>query len=352
MNKMIACMAIQALVAGASFAQPAIAPTPQSVAPQAPKTGLLDVKTALCQIDNLLTPIDGIPVPAGEAALCQPSYSIENLAKYISMTGIGMDYAALGVDLQSYFIFRAMAFSNVDQCSPLGPLSDALHKVAKTPESSEIRFEDSCRGHFDEIRLARAVITRDAELGAICQQTMKADGGAAAFCGQIAAHAGDLKAATASICESTPEKKRSKCVDLLGAMSGDAAACHLDHHERHSGSHKTLCLGIVAFSKAGPAKNPALCGDDLVCLAMSGSAVKGSVHAARLIAQDLSPVLFKEARQMLLLVAASADPLNAAAAKEIDAREDRIAALQLKLDPESRKPLKGTVKEADDAQEK
>jgi hypothetical protein len=346
MKKMIACLAIQALVAGASFAQmPPMPPTTQNVTPQAPKTGLLDAKTALCQIDALLSPIDGIPVPAVEAALCRPSYSIETLPKYISNGGSALDFAELGRDLEAYFLFRAMTFSSPDQCAPLGQLREEMAKTLKTGDSLP-QLEQSCRSHYDEIRLAGAVITHDPQLGAICLASMGKEHGGAQLCPKIVANAGSLSALTAAACEGGPDK-RKKCVDSLRVMFGDATAC-----QGSSGDHKAICLSIAAFAKAGPAKNPALCRDDSVCLAMSGSAVKASVRAARLVAGDVSSVLFKEAQEKLRVLDDATDPMNAAAAKEIDAREDRIAALQLKLDPRSRKALKGTAKEPDGAQEK
>jgi hypothetical protein len=341
MKKMIACCAIQAVFAGAAFAQKppmnqAAAPAPAQ-APPAPPLGSLETKAALCQIDNLLSPVDALPVPSGESALCQPSYSIETVSKYLVAGGALFDFKALGEDLTSYYLFRALAFSSADQCRPLGQLSDIAVKSNKDARS----WEDDCRGHFGEIRISRALITHDPQLGALCLETMQGESDPAEQCRKIVANAGDLNAAAAAVCEGSSEKKKTICVDFYRVASGDAAACRSQHTRRMS-----TCLGITAFAKAGPAKNPALCGQSQVCLAMSGDAGanRASVHAERLIAGDMSPILFVEAQAKLKALNAAVDPLNAAASKEIDAREERIALLRMKLDPASRKPAKALVK--------
>ena len=101
------------------------------------------------------------------------------------------------------------------------------------------------------------------------------------------------------------------------------------------------CVGIAAFAKAGPAKNPALCDDNGICLSMTGSGLKAAVDAQFKVETDLIPVLLPEAEANLKTLAAGIDPMNEATAKELDERAERIARLRLKYDPGSRKAASG-----------
>lgn len=328
MKKMIACLAVLAVAVVPSIAQQPLINPAQAGSRISP----LETKAAFCQVDALLSAVDEIPMPAGESALCQASYSLEALPQYISSGGQVLNYALLSSDLENYYVLRALAFSSADQCAPLGPLREAIAQATKAEVPS---LETDCRGHFGQLRLARAVITQDPQLSAICLETMSDQSDAAEQCRKIAANAGNLKAAPDAVCAGVPEKHRSRCSDALVAMSGDSAGCRAA-----SGDQRSLCLGIVAFAKAGPAKNPALCGDNQACLAMAGDAAGVSVREAHRIAVDVSPILFKEAQTKLKTLSEAVDPLNEAAAREIDAREERIALLRLKLDPRSRRPAR------------
>ncbi len=363
MKKMIACLAIQAVVASASFAQqPPMPPTSSAVSPSAPapqsgqaaRIAPADLKPALCQIDMLISPVDGLPVPASESSLCQPSYSLEALPRFISARGALLDYTTLGDNLVLYYSFRALEMSNVEQCIALRELQDVADRTAKAKPISKFTWESDCHDHYHELSFVKALIMHDAHAAELCQVWNSSDPDESHHdadvpeqCRKMAA-ATDLGAFSATVCNGSP-KQKGKCVDFFRSLTGHASACSKDV----TSSHRFLCPGIAAFAKAGPAKNPALCDGNDVCLALTGAAVRASVHISREIAGEVSPVLFKEAAAKLKALDDGLDPLNEAAAKEIDSREERIALLRLKLDPDSRKPmkpLKGAAKEADDAQ--
>lgn len=342
MKTLIACLVIQSFVAGAAFAQPLplSAPAMPATTAESPRASALETKVAFCDIDALLTPVDDIPPPLSESSLCQPAYSLETLPKFIDLAGSNLNGLALGGALIEYYSFRALAFSSPDQCSALSPLQAAVEKTDKQSLNFDSTWENDCRERMQEMSFVRALVTHDPETAAHCQEwsasdpdNNRRDPDVPALCRKIAA-ASDLKAVAATVCSGQPNKVKG-CADFFRSIEGDASACRADLL-----SHRSACMGYVAFAKAGPAKKPELCGGNSVCLAMSGLAAGVSVHAQRRIAEDMSPVLFKEAQAKLRALAASSDPLDAALAKEIDAREERIAQLRLKLDPQSRLPAK------------
>lgn len=370
MNKMIACLAVQAVLAGAAFAQqppmqtaPAPGTTPGSgpTSPAAPQLGGVELKAALCQIDGILSPMDGVPVPAAEASLCQPFFSIENVSTYIAASkGSDLDFAALGNALVLYYEMRALAFGGAQQCGPLANLQAAAEKTSKYSMTVKSDWESNCRTHYSEIRFVQALVTRDPKAAELCQAWDASDpnrengkdgkGGESGELCRRAAAASDLKAFGDSVCNGKPAGVR-KCVDFFHAISGDSSACHGLSSE--AVSHRDLCPGYVSFAKAGPAKNPALCGGNIVCLAMTGSAVRSTVDAQIGVAAALGPVLLPDAQARLKKVAASVDPNNEAVAKELESRAERIAALRLKNQPSSRKsaPIHPVKKGASNAQE-
>jgi hypothetical protein len=369
MKTMIACLAIQAVLVGRAFAQQPPSPPAQSAqpaqpvppsAPAAPAVpgqsviGGLELKAALCQIDGILAPMDGQSVPAAESSLCQPSFSIENVPMYITTGGGAMDYGHLGNALVAYYEFRALAFGGTQQCAPLVNLQATTEKVSKMSLTVKSNWESNCRTHTNEMRFVQAVVTHDPKAVEACQTMVSSDpdpeserrGEAGEMCHR-AASASDIKAFGETVCNGNPAKK-GKCLAFFGAISGDASACRALTSEALS--HRDLCRGYVAFAKAGPAKNPALCGDNDVCLAMTGSAVRAVVNAQGAVAASLGTVLLPLAQAKLKALVAGVDPANAAAAKELDARAERIARLRLKYDPTSRKSA--TVKKgAGNAQE-
>ena len=367
MKTMIACLAVQAVLTGSSFAQqPPIppaqsaqtAPPPTPTAPAVPgqpAIGGLELKAALCQIDGILSPMDGEPVPATESSLCQPFFSIENVPMYITIGGGALDTANLGNALVAYYEFRALAFGGPQQCAPLLNLQAAVEKAAKTAMTVNSNWVSNCSTHYSEIRVVQALVTHDPKAAELCQSWVASDpnpdeGRHRSASGELcrrAASASDLNAFGESVCNGNPAKK-GKCLAFFGAISGDATACRRLASEAFS--HRALCRGYVAFAKAGPTKNPALCGDNDVCLAMTGSAVRAAVDAQRAVAASLGSVLLPLAQTKLKALVAGVNPTNEAAAKELDARAERIAHLRMKYDPKSRKPV--TVKKgAGNAQE-
>ncbi len=386
MRKMIACLAVQAVLAGASFAQqpptgPQSAPNPapqpappspsapgaapQSAPPTAPTSALasqapglngLELKAALCKIDVILSPMDGVPVPAAEATLCQPFFSIENVPTYISAGGKVLEFGALSNSLRAYYEFRSLAFGGPQQCAPLASLQAQAEKAVGASMTTRSNWESNCRTHVNEIRFVQALVMHDPKAAALCQawdaSDPDKDGGSRAsesaeLCAKAAA-ASDLKAFGESVCNGDPKGKR-KCTDFFASIAGDPSGCRGGSAE--AVSHRVLCRGYVAFAKAGPAKNPELCGDNLVCVAMTGGAVRATVDAQTAVAADLGRVLLPEVQSRLKALVAAVNPLDAAAAKEIDARAERIARLRLKVDPQSRKGGAPSKKGASNAQE-
>lgn len=353
MKMLIACLAVQAALAGNSFAQPgpppAVPPSnpaaqapgnpPAPAGPGQPAIGGLELKAALCQIDGILSPMDGVPVPASEVSLCPPSFSIENVPAYIAAEGKTLNYAALGNALIKYYALRAMAFGP-QQCAPLSNLQAVSEKSAKTTLTSGTKnWEFHCRTDYDDIRFARALIMHDPKAAALCAERDSPNASPSRkqhespeLCRQAAA-ASDLKAFGESAC-----KGNRDCADYIRAITGDGSVCG---RSGTGGSEvrtdPALCRGYVAFARAGPAKNAELCGDNGFCLAMAGSAVRAAVDAQREVAVDLGPALLPGAQAKLKALSAVVDPLNEAAAKELDSRAERIAALRLKYDPTTRK---------------
>lgn len=316
----------------------------------------LELKAALCRIDGILSPMDGVPVPSDEASLCQPFFSIENVPTYISAGAKVMDFGPLSNSLRAYYEFRAIAFGGPQQCGPLASLQAQSEKSTGASMTTRSNWESNCRTHVNEIRFVQALVMHDPKAAALCQawdaSDPDKDGGSRAsesaeLCAKAAA-ASDLKAFGESVCNGDPKGKR-KCEDFFASIAGDPSGCRGGSAE--AVSHRVLCRGYVAFAKAGPAKNPELCGDNLVCLAMAGGAVRATVAAQTAVAADLAPVLLPEVQAKLKALVAAVDPLNAAAAKEIDSREERIARLRLKVDPRSRKADAPTKKGAGNAQE-
>jgi len=344
MKTMIACLAVQAALVGSAFAQPGMPPAPppnpsapapgNSSAPTAagqPAIGGLELKAALCQIDGILSPMDGVPVPASEASLCPPIFSIENVPTYLAAGGKDLNYGDLGNALTTYYEFRALAFG-AQQCSSLSNLQAIAEKSAKMPLTPGSKnWEFNCRTESSDIRLAQALITHDPKTAALCQERDSSDPNldrkhedTGDLCRRAAA-ASDLKAFGESAC-----KGKRECADFFRAITGDGSVCAASPQPR-------LCRGYVAFAKAGPAKNAAACGDNGVCLAMMGSAVRAAVDAERAVAGNLGAVLLPIAQTKLKALSARVDPTNEALAKELDSRAERIAALRLKYDPTTRR---------------
>lgn len=360
MKTLIACLALQAVLAGSSFAQPGPPPSvppsnPSSQAPAPgnpsaqpalaqPAIGGLELKAALCQIDGILSPMDGVPVPANEASLCPPSFSIEKVPEYIAAGGKKLNYADLGNALIEYYMFRAMAFG-AQQCASLSSLQAVAENAAKMPLSSGGKnWEFRCRTDFDDIRFAQALIMHDPKAAALCsEQDSSTQGSAqkhhesAELCRRAAA-ASDLKAFGESACVGNMRE----CADFFRAVSGDRSACRAAGAGASGfGAQPALCRGFVAFAKAGPAKNAELCGDNSVCLAMAGSAVRAAVNAQREVVANLGPALLPVAQAKLKGLVAGVDPTNEAVSKELDSRAERIAALRLKYEPVIRKAPAG-----------
>ena len=351
MKKVIDSLAVLFVLAGVSLAQ-----QPARTPPAAPPVAVpspVEAKLALCEVDQILSPMDGIELPASEASLCQPSFSMENLPKYIAAGGEILDFAALGNDLVMFYEFRALALNNPDQCAALTPLLAVAEKATKKTLTANSNWERNCRSHVNEIRFVRALVTHDPQAVPLCQAWNAGDQGgqhrkdseASDLCPKFV-NASDLNALARQACNGSPENTK-KCVDFFRSISGDAAACHGGYAD----SHAVLCRGYVAFAKAGPAKNAALCGDNDFCQAMSGVPAKGSLHASRRVAGDFGPLLFAQAHEALKALTDAADPLNESLAREIDSREERIARLRLQHDANSRKPTKA-LKGRSDAQEK
>lgn len=331
---MIACLAVLALLAGDAAAQPGPPPAPNAApVPAQNYIGGLELKAALCQIDVILAPMDGEPVPAAEASLCQPSFSIENASTYIAAGGKVLDFGSLDNALVAYYEFRSMAFGGAQQCAALSGLQSVAEKAAGRSLTSGSDWESNCRTHYNEMKFVQALVTRDPKAAALCEAWASSDPNpegerhksAAETC-QRAAAASDLRAFGESACEG-----KSKCVNFFRAVAGDASACTPLAGE--AVSHRALCRGYVAFAKAGPAKNPALCADNDVCLALSGSAVRATVDAQDEVAANLGPVLLPDAQKKLKVLVGAVDPANEAAAKELDSRAERIARLRMKYRP-------------------
>src|SRR3569832_142459 len=177
MKTTIACLAVQAVLAGAAFAQqppnapPPAAPQTQQGSAPAPAPGAgnapapapgpgapsnaapmsaLELKAALCQIDGILAPMDGVPMPAGEAALCQPAFSIESVPTYIAAGGKVLDFGSLDNALVAYYEFRAMAFGGPQQCAPLADLQAVSEKAAGHTLTSGSDWEAGCGARCGE----------------------------------------------------------------------------------------------------------------------------------------------------------------------------------------------------------
>lgn len=371
MKTMIAYLAVQALLVGSAFAQPGPPPSvpPSNPNPQAPAPGNpsapsaparpaiggLELRAALCQIDGILSPMDGVPVPAGEASLCPPPFSIENVPAYIAAGDRLLKYAELGRALVAYYEFRALAFGP-DQCAPLSSLQAVAEKTAKMPLTGGGKgWEFNCRTEYRDIRLAQALIMHDPQAASLCPEQDSPDSNpnkkhdeASALCRRAAA-ASDLKAFGQSACRGGSEGMKN-CADFFRALSGDGSVCRSSEGVASGiGGQPRLCRGYVAFAKAGPAKNAALCGDDDVCLAMTGAAVRAAVNAQREVAVNLGPALLPIAEAKLKALASQVDPMNEAQARELDDRAQRIASLRLKSDPTSRKRAPRRKRGASDA---
>ena len=350
MKPMIACLVVQVVLAGSSFAQqpptsPAAPPSPTAPGISRPTAiSGLELKAALCQIDGILSPMDGVPVPPAESALCQPFFSIDNVPTYIADGGNVLDFVALSKALVAYYEFRALAFGGAQQCAPLVNIQAAAEKSVKRKLTFKSNWELNCTDYYNDIRFVQALVMRDPNAAALCVRASsngKRGNDVSELCRRAAA-ASDFRAFGKSAC-----KGDMQCVRFFRSVSGDESACR-SADEAASGI--VLCPGFVAFAKAGPAKNPSLCGGNDVCLAMTGSAVRAAVDAQAAIAGNLGPVLLPVAQGKLKTLSAEVDPLNEAVAKELDLRAERVAALRLKYDPSSRKAVSGK-KGAGNAQE-
>jgi hypothetical protein len=317
MKSLVLCLAVSA---SPSWAQrPATAPSAPARAPATPA----EKRALLCQVDALLDMLDDARLPPPGGLPCPPTYSIDNLPADIFAKGSGVDTTADRDELINYYKFKALTLRSPEACAPLA----FLEAKAATPSIGNQSWEAYCRREYYSMSIARALVLRAPDLGPVCQGMLtqgyaaSAKRDVASTCRRFVASAGDVNAAAVVACEGDPAR-RKQCLDYFRAIGGDASAC-----AGATGPYQAICRGFVAFSKAGPAKKPALCGANVVCRAMLGETVVSS-QAARRVAVGMSPVLLKEAHEKLLLLDASSDPKDAVGVHEVDVREERAARLR------------------------
>lgn len=327
-------------------------PAPPPVLPAEPPP-LAEADARIGAAEKLLSAPSALAAPWGAEARCAGEFSIDGLTREaLSGRADAATKEALRArvieDLTAYFQFTAWSQGKPDVCERF--------KLSKSAFGVTVPGERLCREWWYEKSMVASIVLRGRDFKKVCRlahsvyfgELTEAD--SAEVCGVIEANLDRPAALCARISPRylNPAKIRSCEIEFERYLRyDDPDVCR---PLQGTDAQLQYCRDIVAYARARHAGDPALCGDSETCQAlMGGAAVLAARHAAS--ARENACAFFAEARvpapassgaQDLLdkaqdLLAdweAGAGPAGKVEAREVDEREERIARLRQRLDPE------------------